>query len=240
MKADNLKASDFKMKAMDAPIRRASTAVLLKADKVLLLRRSKGSHGGGNWVFPGGVVETHDYVQGEEDLEAAARQAAVRETREEAGLELAASALTFISHWTTPPFTKKRFATWFFLGDTETAASSGTDIEVDGAEIDHHDWVTPQEALDAHWSGEMAMMPPTVVTLSELAAFESAAEAMSYYQNRELPWIEPRMAEVGDGRFCMLYPGDAGYDTSSHNAEGARRRCWLENGVWRYECSDFF
>ena len=87
--------------------------------EVLMVCRSKQvKHMGGMWVFPGGRVDPEDQVASG-DVQAAAVNAAIRETQEEAGLDIAADHLYYISHWTTPEGAKKRFATWFFVGVLE-------------------------------------------------------------------------------------------------------------------------
>ncbi len=217
-------------------IRPAATLVLLREHEgrleTLLLRR-KSKSGKGAWVFPGGVVEPEDDVGG--DSERTARAAAVRETREEAGIEVAAETLQFISHWTTPDapeVSKKRFSTWFFL-----SAQPVGEITVDNEEIDAFRWMTAQEVIEAHVAGDLKMLPPTIVTLTELAACEDAAAAALFYSQRQVPFIEPRMATAED-KICMLYVGDAGYEAVDGSAQGARNRCWLEGHYWRYEFSE--
>src|SRR5580658_4201806 len=72
--------------------------------EVLLLRRNDRGPFGGMWVFPGGQVDAADWPAGqgagEETAEiAAARRAAVREAREEAGLDLDEGSLVTLSFW---------------------------------------------------------------------------------------------------------------------------------------------
>ena len=214
-------------------IRPAATLVLLRESagqlETLLLRRLSKS-GKGAWVFPGGVVEAQDGGDGDEEL--AARAAAVRETREEAGIEVAEESLQFISHWTTPDapeVSKKRFSTWFFLSSQPVA-----DIVVDNEEIDAYRWVVPEQAIAEHVAGDLKMLPPTIVTLTELANCIDASAATDFYQQREVPYIAPRMA-AADDKICMLYAGDAGYEATDASMPGARNRCWLEGRYWLYE-----
>lgn len=219
-------------------IRPAATLVLLREAETgleaLLLRRHSASRvGSGAWVFPGGVVEEQDYRDGDA-IEDAARQAAVRETDEEASISVPVDSLQFISHWTTPDapeVAKSRFATWFFLS-TENVGG----VVVDGAEIDAYLWCSPAQAIKDHQSGELKLMPPTLVTLSELEHCNSIAQARAFYARREVPYINPRMSMQSD-KICMLYEGDAGYEAIDAVAEGVRNRCWLEGKCWRYECS---
>lgn len=219
-------------------IRPAATLVLLRETETgleaLLLRRHSASRvGSGAWVFPGGVVEEQDY-RSDDNIEVAARYAAVRETEEEASISVNAAALQLISHWTTPDapeVSKKRFATWFFLS-TEVVG----EIVVDGEEIDDYVWYSPARAVEDHQLGELKLMPPTLVTLSELRHCNSIADAQAFYAQRDVPYINPRMS-MQDDKICMLYEGDAGYAATDAAAEGIRNRCWLEGKYWRYEYS---
>ncbi len=215
----------------------AATAVLLRDSsdglQVLMLRRHRDlAVLGGAWVFPGGRLDDADYAGDAADHEAAARRAALRETREEAALAVLEHSLQLISHWTTPAQAKRRFATWFYLGEADDHR-----VEVDGGEIDHHRWVAPAVVLSEHRAGQMELMPPTVVTLTELQGCADIAAARAFYAARQVPYFEPRMATLGDV-ICMLYQGDAGYEAVDASAPGARNRCWLEaGGIWRFESS---
>src|SRR5258706_16043829 len=98
----------------------AATVVLVRDGggglETLLLRRNSKIAFGGMWVFPGGRIDETDWdgVPPGDEL-AAARRAAVRETREEAGLTIAEETLVALSHWSPPALAPKRFLTWFFL-----------------------------------------------------------------------------------------------------------------------------
>ena len=99
---------------------------------MLLARRSsKLAFHGGAWVFPGGRIDPDDYADTPDDLVAAARRGAVREAKEEAGVDVDPEALVHLSNWTTPEISPKRFATWFFVGPV-----AGGDEVADGTETD--------------------------------------------------------------------------------------------------------
>lgn len=220
---------------MTTDIRAAATAVIIRdagnGIEVLLLRRHKQLKvGGGHWVFPGGTVDPEDCVGAETD-EQAARIAAVRETEEEAGIRLRTDDLLFLSHWTTPPAMGRRFATWFYLVRGDSA-----EVIVDGEEMDDFCWGAPTYFLNQHRLGELALLPPTVVTLTELTALKTERDAMEFYRGREVPYFEPLITSHNDV-LCMLYGGDAGYELVDPMMGGARNRCYLEDGVWRYEFS---
>ncbi len=218
----------------ESDIRLAATAVVLRDTggglEVLLLRRHEQMRlGGGHWVFPGGSVDPEDIAAAGGDPLQAFCLAAVRETQEEAAISIAADALQLIAYWTTPAHMRRRYETAFFLCD-----GAGQSVCADGEEMDAHQWAAPADFICAHRAGELALMPPTLVTLSELAHCSTIDEAHNFYASRELPDIHPRLTEYL-GAVCMLYAGDAGYEDSNPAAAGARNRCYLEEGVWRYE-----
>ncbi|BDZ38705.1 NUDIX domain-containing protein [Microbacterium suwonense] len=100
----------------ESPIRVAGTAVVLRDGRAglesLLLRRPASGSFAGAWVFPGGRVDPGDTAEGMGEADAA-RNAAVRETAEEAGIRI--GDLTLFSRWVPPEETPVKFRTWFFL-----------------------------------------------------------------------------------------------------------------------------
>ena len=163
----------------------AATVVLLRDGddglEVLLGKRSsKLKFHGGAWVFPGGRIDPEDYGDDPADLDAAARRAAAREAKEEAGVDVDPDALVHFSNWTTPDISPKRFATWFFVGPV----AGGTAI-ADGAETDKIQWFGPDEALAAHAAGEIELAPPQHVSLLDLRAYATVADAMAAHRGRD-------------------------------------------------------
>ena len=210
----------------------AATVVLLRdagdALEVLLLRRnSQLAFHGGAWVFPGGRIDAEDAGAGGD--EGAARRAASREAREEAGLEVDPAELVQISHWTTPEGLPKRFATWFFLGSADA-----TQVRVDGGEIHAHAWLSPEAALEARRAGEIELPPPTFVTLSTLVGKRSVADAVSAARAAAPLSYLPRVVRV-EGGACSLYPADAGWEQRDPTRAGPRNRLWMLESGWRYE-----
>lgn len=152
------------------PATPAATVVLLRdADagpEVLMLRKNSKIAFGGMWVFPGGRIDPEDYPT-DGDRDAAARNAAAREAAEEAGVTLDANEFIWFAHWTPPPSTPVRFATWFFA-----ARASDEAIDIDGGEIEDHRWIRPADALAKHAEGEIDLVPPTWVTLHHLSLYQ--------------------------------------------------------------------
>ncbi len=217
------------------PIYPAATVVLVRDGELgleaLLVQRSNAvAHMGGMWVFPGGRVDEGDYPADRDDYRAALN-AAVRETREEAGLEISAGQLTYLSHWTTPEGVKRRFATWFFLAVLE----DGQEVAVDGGEISDHRWVRPEVVFAemADQEPPIRMVAPTFVSLVDIADCESCCEAHERIAAREAIQYAPHIAFIEEG-LCFLYGGDAGYVDGNPEAEGARHRTYLIDGRLEY------
>ncbi|MFT4670745.1 MAG: 8-oxo-dGTP pyrophosphatase MutT (NUDIX family) [Pseudohongiellaceae bacterium] len=165
----------------------AATVVLVRESKrqddleiLLLLRNSKLAFHGGHWVFPGGRVDPSDFQDGADGLEyPAAQRAAVRETSEEAGIDILESQLVHTAHWTTPPNMPRRFSTWFFV----CLITEPVMVNVDNQEILDHRWVSPSAAL-AEADSDLFVLPrPTMVTLQDIAPYKSIS-ALNEYLNR--------------------------------------------------------
>jgi 8-oxo-dGTP pyrophosphatase MutT (NUDIX family) len=219
----------------EAPVHPAATVVLVRDGRdgmeALLVQRNQAlAHMGGMWVFPGGRVDAADYPA-DGDQYRAALNAAIRETREEAGLELAEDQLAYLSHWTTPEGAKRRYATWFFLAVLEDEQ----EVQVDGGEIAHHRWVTPELAFAELTDPEhpFRLMPPTFVSLVDIADCGCCRDALLRISAREAIQYAPRMVFVEDG-ICFLYEGDAGYALQDLEAAGPRHRTYMIDGQLDY------
>lgn len=234
--------AEFGAPTTETPAIPAATTVLLRdgedgLDVLMVRRNSKLEFAGGMWVFPGGRIDPDDYPGGvamPDDpalVEAAARRAAVREAREETGLEIEESTLVWFSHWTPPAISPKRFATWFFVA---AAPADLADLHVDGGEIHEHGWLTPTAAMDRRNGGEIELAPPTWITLEQLSAFGTVEQAVRSLGSAPPEHFSTRFARV-DGGAVAMYHGDAGYDTEDPGRPGARHRLWMVVDGWRYE-----
>ncbi|GAA2176118.1 hypothetical protein GCM10009846_28630 [Agrococcus versicolor] len=216
----------------DAALPAAATVVLLRdADDVvlpgieaLLLRRPKRGSFAGAWVFPGGRVDAEDAG---DDEDARAASAAIRETREETGLELARDDLAALSHWTPPEETSRRYRTWFFV-----ARAPQAEVSPNPGEIEEHRWLRPADALDAHAEGDLLLFPPTWITLHALVDATSVDDALA------------RARRAGVDRFVtqhdaaaqrFLWHGDEAYGGGPETPEGPRHRLLVSDARWSYE-----
>jgi len=188
--------------------RPASAVVLLRDGKraleLLLVRRNPHAHfAGGAWVFPGGAVNAQE---GSGDR--AHRAAALRELREEAGIDLGdPAALVPFAHWITPRQVHTRFDTWFYLA----AAPPEAEPRIDRAEVVDCAWFAPREALTRAQRGELFLVFPTVKQLEQLAAFSSVAAALAHAASREVVAVEPQVLGSGEAARIVL-PGEVGWE----------------------------
>lgn len=217
----------------------AATAVLARDGQsgleVLLLKRATTtSFAADAWVFPGGRVESDDTEdEGTDGADAfglaAARRAAVRETEEEAGIAIEGADLQPIAHWTPGPEAPKRFSTWTLFARVEPAVR----VQIDGGEIVDHQWIAPADALDQHRLGNIAMLPPTWMTLRTLSQYGSSTAAAAGITSAP---VERFVSRVATGSTCrvILWDGDAGYQTLDADATGPQHRLYLDERGWRY------
>jgi len=217
----------------------AATVVLLRdgddgCEALLVRRNARLSFHGGAWVFPGGRLDPEDYaaVADPTDVMAAARNAAVREALEEAGVTISGDGLIALSRWVTPVGLPKRFDTWFFA-----ARALDERVQVDGGEIHEHRWMRPEVALAAQRSGEIELPPPTFVTLTGLAGHRSVSAALEAIAGQPFETFEPRLQMLPGGA-CTLYADDAGYEDGDVDRPGRRHRLVMLESGWHYERTD--
>jgi 8-oxo-dGTP pyrophosphatase MutT (NUDIX family) len=184
--------------------RQAATIIVLRdspsGPEVLLVKRNPAQRFmGGAWVFPGGAVHSED---------ADHTATAIRELREEAGIELPADAeLLPLSRWITPEEVKIRFDTWFFV----VAAPPGAEATADGSECVDARWIRPADALTAYGRDELMLVFPTIKHLEALVPVESVADALERARSREVVPMQPRIV-IRDGVADVVLPGEEGYD----------------------------
>ncbi|MDB9866545.1 NUDIX hydrolase [Pseudomonadales bacterium] len=219
-----------------APPIPAATVVILKdfgaaaGVEVLMLRKNSKIAFGGMWVFPGGRIDPEDYPA-DGDVDIAARNAAARETMEEAGLTATADDFVLFAHWTPPATTPKRFATWFFA----TRTLIDEPIQIDGGEILDHLWINPADALAKHKAGEIDLAPPTWITLYQLALHGSGQEIIAHFDSKPHKVYQTRVVKDAQGVRVALWQGDAGYESSDADVEGERHRLVLAETGFAFE-----
>lgn len=203
-----------------APARAAATVVLARPTgngfEVYVLRRRTTMVFGGVYAFPGGGVDPSDRlptpiweVSAEQarrlglpaDEARAVIAAAVREVQEETTVRLDPDLLLPWARWVTPEFEPRRFDTWFFVAWLP-AGQVARDIS---GEADLTAWVEPPDALARYAAGELAMLPPTVVVLRELAACSCLEDVVVAAAGRDAARpVMPRIEFGSDGGARLL------------------------------------
>ena len=111
------------------------------------------------------------------------------------GLLLRADLLTPWARWITPEISPRRFDTWFFaaaLPARQLAGLATTGLAAAGpGESDSGTWWRPAAALEAARAGQITLLPPTAVTLAELAAYQDVEAVL-----RERRMITPLLPKV--------------------------------------------
>ena len=224
----------------DPSIPVAATVIMLKDGaeglEVLLIERPDRGSFAGAWVFPGGKLDPGDRGEiGDATApeEADARRAAVRETREETGLEVAASDLVTLSCWDPPPGLPLRIRTWFFL----VPAPQGK-LRLEPAEAVAAVWIRPAEALQRQARGELTLYPPTWVTLHDLADAPDVEAALAAARLTGIRTFETQVRRGASGPI-FYWREDAEYDGDrSDAASGPRHRLEVGTTPWTYTRRD--
>lgn len=202
----------------------AATLIVMREQAVgppelLMVERPRTmSFAAGAMVFPGGRIEPEDRL-GPVDLETAARKAAVRETAEETGLEVALNGLVSFARW-RPDFVRhKRFDTFFFLA---LCPEDAGELQPQPGECERAEWMTAREVLRQVEAGTASAIFPTLRNLERLALFDTFADArqhaLAYPVETITPWIEEQ-----DGTRWLTIPDHLGYPVTRERVETALR-----------------
>jgi 8-oxo-dGTP pyrophosphatase MutT (NUDIX family) len=183
-----------------AVARRSASVLLIRPSEdelevYLLHRHSRMAFAASMVVFPGGGLDPADTVP--EPLLACA----VRETYEETGVLLEPTELRPWAHWVTPEMEPRRFDTEFYVAvlpaDQEARDISGETVRAD--------WTTPSQALTAYEGGAIALMPPTLSILTELAEARTVPAVLERAAGRVVVTVRPRIEQTPDG-WRFVYP----------------------------------
>lgn len=107
------------------------------------------------------------------------------------GLVLRSDLLSVRAHWLTPEFEPRRYDTWFFA-----ALLPSGQIPDDGtSEADVAEWTVPNVLLARHRAGSVLMLPPTIVSVEDVAGAMSAASFVASTGSSSV--IKPDLLERG-------------------------------------------
>ena len=123
-------------------------------------------------------------------------------------LSLALDRLHYYAHWITPEARSERFDTRFFLARHPT----GQEATYDQKETMEGIWLSPQKALDENLKKKVALSPPTLKTLEDLARFESIDDVLKSLNKKEIKPILPILTKISSGPLILL-PWDPDYES---------------------------
>lgn len=218
----------------DVPV--AATVVILRdssrGPEVLMMERPDRGSFAGAWVFPGGRTEPVDALSADEPESVVARRAGVRETREEVGLALDPAELVMMSRWDPPPGIALRIRTWFFA-----ARAADTEVVLSADEVVDAQWLPPELVLQRHAQGEVALYPPTWVTLHSLTGQDDVDAALAVVRLRGVEEFQTMATQTPTGP-AFLWHGDADYAEFGAGEASARHRLETGSLPWRYLRTD--
>lgn len=119
------------------------------------------------------------------------------------GLVLRADLLGAWAHWITPEFEPRRYDTKFFVA----ALPAGQTVGSMSREADHAAWTPIADAIAAAEAGEVQLMPPTISTCREVAAF-TASTVVAAAEQRTFATIVPTLVMVDGEPFLDTYLGE--------------------------------
>jgi len=138
------------------------------------------------------------------------------------GLMLRADVLVPWTRWLTPEASHRRFDTWFFAAALPPGQIAALEApaerqdqgvpnhgepghgESDQGESDQGTWLRPAGALESARTGEITLLPPTAVTLGELAQYDSVTAVLA--QHRTMTMRMPRVVLDEDGAWLAMPP----------------------------------
>lgn len=202
----------------------AATLVVIRdrADglpELLMVERPRTmAFAGGAMVFPGGRIDADDW-QGTSSLVEAAARAAVRETAEETGLEVALDHLVPFARWRPDNVRHRRFDTFFFIAPGPAGEVA---LTPQPGECERALWIPAAAMLEEIAAGSASAIFPTVRNLERLALFGNFAEARDHALAHPVeiisPWIEER-----EGTRWLTIPSHLGYPVTAERLDTAMR-----------------
>lgn len=143
------------------------------------------------------------------------------------GLTAALDAVMPFANWVTPEIEIRRFDARFLLARMPAAQ----DASHDGGETTALEWLVPGAAIARARAGEIALPPPTWVTLARLARFASIDEAWDWASRTAIVRVQPGFHRDGDTTILML-PGDPTYPLPPGCEPYAETRFKLSSTGW--------
>lgn len=114
-------------------------------------------------------------------------------------LRLDAEDFTFVGRWVTPPFSPRRFDTWFFL----VTCPPRQEPQVIPGELDSGEWIAAGDALKKWHQAEVFAVPPTLHALKTLAEGLTEDLEKRFLSVPESNRVTVRRIEFRPGYICF-------------------------------------
>ncbi len=134
------------------------------------------------------------------------------------------AALRYLAFWTTPVVEPRRFATRFFVCEVPADQVARHDAH----ETTEHLWLAPAEAVARYAEGTLALAPPTLRILEELAGCPTVAAALALAPHAPMSSTTPEFLMDGTAA-CLVLPGDPLHPTAPGTVPD---RFVLQGGRW--------
>ncbi len=148
------------------------------------------------------------------------------ETLRGLGVRIDLDAMEPFSRWITPTIETRRFDARFFLA----AAPPHQVGKADGSETDRALFLSPRVALERHAAGDLALLPPTWMTLHQLSQARDVEEALALARASDTPALQPEVVQGAKG-FTLCFPGDPAHSIATRALPGPTRLTFQE-GRW--------
>ena len=115
-------------------------------------------------------------------------------------LHLDADDFTFVGRWVTPPFSPKRFNTWFFL--VNCPAKQQPALKSDG-ELSGGEWITARDAYGRWQNYQVTLVEPILHALRTLSAGKTANVVDRFLSNPNAHGQPARRIEFQSNYICF-------------------------------------
>ena len=124
-----------------------------------------------------------------------AREVSLAQALSAQGLAIRADLLRPWAHWITPEPEPRRYDTRFFVA----AVPAGQQARHVTGEADEASWLRPADALAEHEARTRTMLPPTLLTLADLAPHSTVDSALAGAPPRPISPVLPRIEVDEEG-----------------------------------------
>jgi 8-oxo-dGTP pyrophosphatase MutT (NUDIX family) len=138
-----------------------------------------------------------------------------------AGLRVDTQHLAPWSRWITPvqpSVSNKRFDTRFFVA----VLPEGQHPIHDNIEAIDSVWLSPREALERYWAGDLPLAPPQIMTLVSLLPHADTASVLQAAKRQAPPLVLPEAFDE-EGVRVLCYPGDPRHSVAQRAMRGPTR-----------------